>query len=63
MSNGVTATVPVTVGNPAGVVDINASADNTLPVEYFNLQGVRVDNPVNGIFIRRQGSHVTKVIR
>lgn len=38
--------------------------DNTdAPVEYFNLQGVRVDNPSNGLFIRRQGSKVTKVIR
>ncbi len=31
-------------------------------VEYFNLQGVRVDNPQNGIFIRRQGAKVSKVI-
>lgn len=38
--------------------------DNTdAPVEYFNLQGVRVDNPSNGLFIRRQGTKVTKVIR
>ncbi len=37
--------------------------DNSgLPVEYFNLQGVRVDNPANGLFIRRQGSKVSKVI-
>lgn len=32
------------------------------PVEYFNLQGIRVDNPENGLFIRRQGSNVTKVV-
>lgn len=31
------------------------------PVEYFNLQGIRVANPENGIFIRRQGNTVTKV--
>lgn len=37
--------------------------DNSgLPVEYFNLQAVRVDNPANGLFIRRQGSKVSKVI-
>lgn len=30
--------------------------------EYFNLQGVRVENPSGGIFIRRQGSKVTKVV-
>ncbi|MDE6120827.1 MAG: hypothetical protein K2F63_03460, partial [Muribaculaceae bacterium] len=28
---------------------------NEAEVEYFNLQGVRVANPENGIFIRRQG--------
>ena len=32
------------------------------PVEYFNLQGIRVDNPAAGIFIRRQGSKVSKVV-
>lgn len=51
----------VTVGNPAGVDEIEA--DNTdAPVEYFNLQGVRVENPSAGLYIRRQGSSVEKVI-
>lgn len=41
----------------------NIGTDNSdLPVEYFNLQGVRVDNPSNGLFIRRQGTEVRKVI-
>lgn len=43
------------VGNVA-VDDANA------PVEYYNLQGVRVQNPENGLYIRRQGKNVTKVI-
>lgn len=33
------------------------------PVEYYNLQGVRVENPSNGLYIRRHGKNVTKVIR
>ncbi len=39
--------------------DDNANA----PVEYYNLQGIRVngDNLTPGIYIRRQGSEVTKV--
>lgn len=45
----------------AGVAEINA-ADNNAPVEYYNLNGVRVNNPSNGIFIRKQGSKVSKVI-
>ncbi len=37
-------------------VDVNA------PVEYYNLQGVKVENPSNGIFIKKQGSKATKVV-
>lgn len=37
--------------------------DNDAKVEYFNLQGVRIDNPVAGqLIIKRQGSVVTKEI-
>jgi len=43
-------------GIDAVVVDENA------PVEYYNLQGIRVANPDNGIYIRRQGNKVTKVL-
>lgn len=31
-------------------------------MEYYNLQGVKVDNPSSGVFIRRQGTKVEKVI-
>ena len=36
--------------------------DANAPVEYYNLQGVRVNNAENGIFIRKQGNKTTKVI-
>lgn len=36
--------------------------NNNAPVEYFDLQGRRLNNPTNGIVIRRQGSKVEKVI-
>lgn len=45
-----------------------AAVDNIItdaadaPVEYYNLQGIRVANPDNGIYIRRQGNKVTKVL-
>lgn len=32
------------------------------PVEYYNLQGVKVTNPEKGIYIMRQGTSVRKVI-
>ena len=36
--------------------------DAEAPVEYFNLQGVKVVNPENGIFIKRQGGKAVKVV-
>jgi hypothetical protein len=45
----------------AAQLGIVASDLADAPVEYFNLQGLRIDNPTNGIFIRRQGSSVAKV--
>jgi hypothetical protein len=40
----------------------NIAVDENAPVEYFNLQGVRVANPSNGIYIQRQGSKAKKVL-
>jgi hypothetical protein len=40
----------------------NIVVDENAPVEYFNLQGVRVANPENGLYIRRQGNKATKVL-
>lgn len=46
-------------GNSAGVS--GAVVDENAPVEYFNLQGIRVENPSAGVYIRRQGTRATKV--
>ncbi len=35
--------------------------DKNAPVEYYNLQGVKVENPENGTFIKVQGKKSTKV--
>ena len=46
----------------AGAAINGVEADNAdAPVEYFNLQGVRVANPANGLFIKVQGDKATKV--
>lgn len=42
-----------------GVESISVE-DSAAPVEYFNLQGVRVENPENGLYIVRQGNKVSK---
>lgn len=39
----------------------SADSVNIAPIEYYTIQGIRVNNPQNGIFIRRQGSTITKV--
>lgn len=50
------------ISNPSGVEDIIAD-DMNEPVEYFNLQGVRIDNPDYGeLVIVKRGSDTKKVI-
>ncbi|MDE6028683.1 MAG: hypothetical protein K2G23_11475 [Muribaculaceae bacterium] len=46
--------------DPSGVNDI--AFDSNAPVEYYDLQGRRVNNPSNGLYIMRQGSKVVKSI-
>ncbi len=36
--------------------------DENAPVEYYNLQGVKVEKPEKGIFIKKQGVKTTKVV-
>ncbi|MCM1163794.1 MAG: M6 family metalloprotease domain-containing protein [Muribaculaceae bacterium] len=49
-----------TAANSA-ILGIEAS-DAYAPVEYYNLQGIRIDRPTHGIYIRRQGNTTTKVV-
>ena len=58
-----TASCPVSVEAKVGIEDVAIDADNA-PVEYFNVNGMRVDgsNLAPGIYIRRQGSNATKVL-
>lgn len=48
-------------GNLSGV-DTVTTDNGDSAVEYYNLQGIRVDNPSAGIYIRRHGNTVTKVV-
>lgn len=55
--------ISVTVKEPVLAVESIASDNNeNAPVEYYNLQGIRIAEPQNGIFIRRQGNRVSKVL-
>lgn len=52
--------IPASSGSQTSLEEI--SSEQNAPVEYFNLQGIRVDNPENGLYIRRQGSKIQKVV-
>lgn len=54
-------TIELTLSN--GVEDVSMD-DANAPVEYFNLQGVKVgaDNLTHGIYVRRQGRSVSKIV-
>ncbi|MDE6529024.1 MAG: hypothetical protein K2L78_08265 [Muribaculaceae bacterium] len=48
-------------GENSGVEAVTSDHANA-PAEYFNLQGIRVDEPSGGIFIRRQNNVTEKVL-
>ena len=50
----------ITVSDVTTGIDIVERKD--VPTEYYDLQGVYVNNPKSGLFIRRQGDKVDKVI-
>lgn len=54
----------VTFPTFSGINEVKADIDNSnAPVEYFNLQGMRIAAPVEGqLVIKRQGSKVEKLI-
>lgn len=52
---------PVTITAGTGHTDAPA-ADNNVEPEYFDLRGMRVDNPRNGIYVRRTGEQTDKVV-
>lgn len=67
ITNGLTgeivnaAQIDLTKDNSNMAVDGIESADG-IPAEYYNLNGMKVSEPAQGIFIRRQGSKTEKVV-
>lgn len=47
-------------GSATSAID-EIGVDENLPVEYYNVLGVRVDNPHSGLYIVKQGNKVSKV--
>ena len=48
------------IGDPSGVAAVEAANGEAV---YFNMQGVRVANPENGLFIRVQNGKAVKVVK
>lgn len=48
-------------GSTTGVEGVEAGSDSDAEVKYYNLQGVRISNPSNGVYIRVEGNRVSKV--
>lgn len=44
----------------AGIKDIS-EGDNA-PIEYYDLNGIRIDEPEHGVFIHKQGSKIKKIV-
>lgn len=74
-NSGKAAQMKYLLGRNASWIDNNLSLitgieNVTLPetdssdssIEYFNLQGMRVSNPADGVYIRRQANKISKVI-
>ena len=49
-------------GDGAGIDEVVSDFTNDGPVEYFNLQGMRVNANTPGLYIRREGNKASKVI-
>ena len=54
--------IPSQLDYVSGINDVIVDENENAPVEYYNLQGVRVTMPEKGLFIRRQGNKVEKVL-
>ena len=55
-----TLTVKGAQGDISGIENVGVDRVDT-PAVYYNLQGIRIENPANGVYIRRQGNKTTKV--
>lgn len=60
VDGGHIATCTVVVKNQSGLD--NVINEENLPVEYYDLNGVKLDKPKNGLLIKKQGHNVNKVI-
>lgn len=61
-SNGKAVTKTVNIIDDFTVSVSAINAEQNADAEYYTLQGVKVENPVDGVYIKRQGGKFTKVV-
>ena len=59
---GTKAQVTCTPSKVTGIIDAVEDCDTDAPVEYYTLQGIRINAPVEGLYIKRQGNKVSKIL-
>lgn len=61
---GCTIQLPFNVEDPdAGLKDVTVDNNSNAPIEFYNIQGMRINEPAAGqLVIRRQGNKVSKLI-
>jgi hypothetical protein len=59
--SGTKITTPFNLLTDSSIHSVYVDSNNA-PVEYFNIQGMRVVNPTRGLLIKRQGSKSEKVV-
>lgn len=57
-----TGSLKVVLWKSSGVQQVEAALDDTADAEYFNLQGVKIENPSGGMYIQKSKTGVTKVL-
>lgn len=50
------------VTNDTGIDTVSPDGQTDAQPVYFNMQGIRVQNPTQGLYIRKQGSKITKIL-
>ena len=58
--DGTTALIVFTAAGEGGVDGVDV--DENAPVYYYNMQGVRVDNPTSGVYVKVRGEKAEKVL-
>lgn len=57
-----TGSLKVVLPKSSGIVSVLPGSDAEEAPEYYNLQGMKVDNPACGIYLRKSGKEIHKVL-